>query len=287
MPPIQRPTAIFQVGTGDSQVKANEPDRSSAPSTASPITRQVTGSTRPNRAVDATAAKASAASLVEVGAMKPEQQRGGRRDEDPEPARGPGRHGPQRVAGRWRPAGPERRRWGRGRHRTSSRNRLSSESSSGRTSVRWTPRSRAARGSSTASSLARVVEITRSPPSSVDAGDDLVAEQGGGQAPAVGGPHEHLAGHVVHGVADRAVAAGGGQPAAHDHDHPLGHRLHLVEHVRAHDDRAALVAQATEQLDEAEALHGVGAVERFVEHQHERVLHQRRRPPCCAGACPC
>ena len=68
--------------------------------------------------------------------------------------------------------------------------------------------------------------------------------------------------------------AGGGEPAPDDDDHPLGHRLDLVEHVRADDHRAALGAEALEQLDEAQPLHRVGAVERLVEHEHERVLHE-------------
>ena len=102
----------------------------------------------------------------------------------------------------------------------------------------------------------------------------VVADEGRGQPSAVGCAHEHVAGHVVHRVADRPVPAGRGQPAPHDHDHAVGHGLDLVQHVRAHDHRAALGAQAAEELDEAQALHGVGAVERLVEHEHERVLHE-------------
>ena len=46
-------------------------------------------------------------------------------------------------------------------------------------------------------------------------------------------------GPVVHRVADRPLTAGRGQPTVHQHDHPLGHPLDLVEHVRADDDGAA------------------------------------------------
>jgi hypothetical protein len=61
VPPIQRATTICQVGTGDIHVKVNEPRRISAPRTASPTTRLVTGSTSPNRAMAATSAKSSVA----------------------------------------------------------------------------------------------------------------------------------------------------------------------------------------------------------------------------------
>src|ERR687897_707048 len=58
-PPNQRPTTIVPKPTGESHVNGNVPARMSAPSTASPITRQVSGRTRPNNPSSATSAKAS------------------------------------------------------------------------------------------------------------------------------------------------------------------------------------------------------------------------------------
>jgi hypothetical protein len=60
-----------------------------------------------------------------------------------------------------------------------------------------------------------------------------------------------------------------------EHDDPLGHALDLVEHVRADDHGAAAGAEVLEQRDEVHALHGVGAVERLVEHEHLRILDER------------
>ena len=57
--------------------------------------------------------------------------------------------------------------------------------------------------------------------------------------------------------------------------HPVGESLDLVEDVAADDDRAAIVAEPSEQVDERDALHGVGAVERFVEDQDVGVGDQR------------
>ena len=57
---------------------------------------------------------------------------------------------------------------------------------------------------------------------------------------------------VVHRVADRAVAAGGGEPAVDEHDLTLGQPLDLVQHVRADDHRAALLRRALEQGDEVQ-----------------------------------
>ena len=156
-------------------------------------------------------------------------------------------------------------------HRSSSRNVDSRESSSGRTSARRTPVRRATPASALASSAARdrrhhdAVAVDR------HAADAVEPDEGGGEAPGVVGAHEHLARAVGHGRADGAVVAGGGQPAPHEHDLAAGEALDLVEHVGADDDRPALVAEAVEQLDEGDPLHGVGAVERLVEHEHRRV----------------
>ena len=174
-------------------------------------------------------------------------------------------------------------------HRTSSRNRLSSESSRARTSRRRTEASRASRGRARASSPARsglddeavLGRVER------DAADGVEADERRSQPAAGVGPHEHVAGPVVHGVADGPVAAGGGQPAVDEDDDPLGQPLDLVEHVRADDHRAALGAEPAEQGDQADPLHGVGAVERLVEHEHLPGRTPAPRRSWCAGACPC
>ena len=62
--------AIVENRTGDSHVNANVPARRSAPSTASPITRHVSGTTSPNRPCSATTSNASSA---ETSASVPSQ----------------------------------------------------------------------------------------------------------------------------------------------------------------------------------------------------------------------
>src|SRR4029453_13737594 len=71
VPPIHRATTICQAGTGDIHVNVNDPERTSAPSTASPITRQVTGITRPKRPTAATPANARTSGSLLVVAMNP------------------------------------------------------------------------------------------------------------------------------------------------------------------------------------------------------------------------
>ena len=81
---------------------------------------------------------------------------------------------------------------------------------------------------------------------------------------------------IVHRIADGAVPACGGQPPVHQHDHPLGHPLDLVEHVRADDHRPPLAPSCLNSVDQVQALHRVGAVQRLVEHEHLRIGDQRR-----------
>ena len=151
-----------------------------------------------------------------------------------------------------------------------------------------TCRARAA-GSAIASSRACTVWIT-SPSrvaSNVTPATDSSATSDGRQPPPVVGAHQHVPRAVVHRVADRVVPAGGGQPAVHEHDHPLGQPLDLVEHVRADDHGPALRAESLEQRDEVHALHRIGAVQRLVEHEHVRDRSRARRRSSCAGASPC
>ena len=102
--------AICQVGTGDIQVKVKVPDRTSAPSTASPMTRQVTGITRPNRACAATPGERPHGGVVDGAGDEPEQHRGAGRDQraDPAPARAGRRGACRRRARAWPAVAAER-----------------------------------------------------------------------------------------------------------------------------------------------------------------------------------
>ena len=66
--------------------------------------------------------------------------------------------------------------------------------------------------------------------------------------------------------------AAGHQVAVHQHQHPRRHALHLVQHVRGDQHRAALLAEAHDQVDDVAPLGGVEAVERLVEQQQLRVV---------------
>ena len=66
------------------------------------------------------------------------------------------------------------------------------------------------------------------------------------------------------------MTAGRGEAPVDEHDHPLGEPLDLVQHVRADDHRAPVGAEPAEQVDQADPLHGIGAVQRLVEHEHLR-----------------
>ena len=164
-------------------------------------------------------------------------------------------------------------------HRTNSRNRLSSESSSGadleQADVRL-PRHVCDRGGQLAC-LGRLQHEPVALAVERDAADRLEPDERPGEGAAVVGLHEHVAGPVVHRIADRPMVAGRGEPSVDHDDDALGKALDLVEHVRADDHRAAFGAELLEQGDQGEALHRVGAVERLVEHEHRRVAHERRR----------
>ena len=164
-------------------------------------------------------------------------------------------------------------------HRTSSRNRLSSESSSARTSSRRAERI-AREPRQRGRQLARVQRLhdeTVAGGVERHACHRLERDEAAASRARVVGADEHVAGPVVHRVADRVVPAGGREPPVHEHDHPLREPLDLVENVRADDHRSALRAEVLEQLDEAQALHGIGAVQRLVEHEHVRIGHERGR----------
>ena len=110
-----------------------------------------------------------------------------------------------------------------------------------------------------------------------DAVDGVELQQRAGQRPRGAGPHQHAAGPVSHGVADGAVVAGRRQTSPQQHDLPLSQAFDLVEDVRADDHRPPLGAQLAEEGDEMSPLHGIGAVERLVEHEHGGAGHEGGR----------
>ena len=63
-PPSQRPATITQKGTGESHVSGKVPERTSAPSTASPMIRQVSGRISRNSPASATSENACSAESV-------------------------------------------------------------------------------------------------------------------------------------------------------------------------------------------------------------------------------
>ncbi len=110
------------------------------------------------------------------------------------------------------------------------------------------------------------------------AGDGVEPDERGRRAPTVGGADEHVTRPVVHRVADRVLAAGGGEPAVDQHDDPIGQPLDLVQHVRADDHRPALRRPSCwNSVDQVHPLHGIGTVQRLVEHEHARVGDERGR----------
>ena len=108
--------------------------------------------------------------------------------------------------------------------------------------------------------------MVASSPSRRDPDDAGRAEQAGGQAAGVVAADADAMGAVVHQLADGVEVALGGQPALGHDEHPAAEALDLVEHVARHDHAPALGAEALEERDQVEALAGVEAGERLVEH---------------------
>src|SRR6266566_9002901 len=92
----------------------------------------------------------------------------------------------------------------------------------------------------------------------------------------VGGTHREHVRPARHQPPDGAEVAGGGQAARHHHLDGAGQPLDLFQDVRAEQDRPALGAELVEQVHHVQALPRVHPVERLVEQQHLRVVHQRR-----------
>ena len=83
------------------------------------------------------------------------------------------------------------------------------------------------------------------------------------------------------------MAAGRGEAAVDQHDHPFRQPFDLAQHVGADDHGAALPAELLEEVDEVEALDRIGAVQGFVEDHHLWLGHAGRRRSSFAAASPC
>ena len=152
---------------------------------------------------------------------------------------------------------PATRRWGTGR--TARCRRL-----------------RAHRGRPTAK-LPRSSTSTSRPPSvrRRDGAHRRLRDEQGGERPVVAGGDGVLDGPVGHQPADRAEVAGGGVPPGDDDLDVAGQPLDLLEDVGAEEHRAALVAEAVQQVHQVHPLARVDPVERLVEQQDGRVVDER------------
>ncbi len=75
-PPSHRPATICHRGAGESHVKWNMPARTSAPSTASPMTSAAIGNDEAEDAVGCDTGERFAGRLVDGEGEQPEEQRG-------------------------------------------------------------------------------------------------------------------------------------------------------------------------------------------------------------------
>ena len=110
-----------------------------------------------------------------------------------------------------------------------------------------------------------------------DADDAAVGHDPGRELAGLVGDDAQLVRAVVDELADGVEVALGEQPALAHHEHPRRQPFDLVEHVRRHDDGAALLAELREQVDHVAALARVEAFERFVEHDDVGLVHERGR----------
>ena len=104
-----------------------------------------------------------------------------------------------------------------------------------------------------------------------------LVQQRRGQRPVVRGADGEGVRPVGHQAPDLAEVAGGGEAPGHDHQHPPGEPLDLLEDVRlrrgSRGPRPAICAQ---QVHHVQPLARVHPVERLVEQQDRRVVDQRR-----------
>lgn len=108
----------------------------------------------------------------------------------------------------------------------------------------------------------------------LDAGRRRVGDQRGREGAVVAGADQVAVRAVGHQAADLAEVAAGRVPSGHHHLDVPGELLDLFEDVGREQHRAALVAHAAQQVHELHALARVHAVERLVEQEQRRVVHQ-------------
>jgi hypothetical protein len=113
----------------------------------------------------------------------------------------------------------------------------------------------------------------------LDAGHRGLRHQRGRQPAVVArGDREHVR-PVRHELADPAEVAGGREPPCDHHLDRPGELFDLLQDVRAEQDRAAGVGHRVQQIHHVQPLARVHAVERLVQEQRRRVVHQRRGYP--------
>src|SRR5215471_9146979 len=110
-------------------------------------------------------------------------------------------------------------------------------------------------------------------------GHGRAADKTGPEPAVIGGADDEHVRAAGHQPPDRAEVTGSGEPARHDHLDGAGEALHLFQDVRAEQDRPALLAELVQQVHHVQPLPWVHAVERLVEQQHLRVVHQRAGHP--------
>ena len=279
-PPSHRPSTICQVAAGESQVKWNVPARSSAPSTASPITSAAIGMTSAKMPSAATLANARSADAFDGVGEQAEQQRAGARQQQRDPtfrwnARLQGVH-EDRDEPRSRPS--ERRAWP---VRTPSSDQLPEEAfervveganldQADRRSLgpvaagRWPVREPARSGSRD-----RRVIVSKVTPATDSRTNNAAASRR---------PSSERT-STCRGRSSMASRIAWRPPAAA--------RRPCISTITRSAIRSTSLStceltitvrpwapELLEQLDEVQPLHRISAVQRFVEHEHLRIGHQ-------------
>ena len=80
---------------------------------------------------------------------------------------------------------------------------------------------------------------------------------------------------IDHEAADAAEVAGGSQTAGHDDEDPVGEPLDLFEDVAREQDRPSIGGHRPQEIHHRQALARVHAVERLVQDQGRRIMHER------------
>ena len=119
-------------------------------------------------------------------------------------------------------------------------------------------------------------DVDPAPAAQRDGHDRRFRDEGCREPAVVVGHHDVLHRTVGHQPPDLAEVAGGRVPPRHDDLDLPGDLLDLLEDVRAEQHGAPLAAHPAQQGHEVQPLARVDAVERLVEQEHRRVVHQRR-----------